>query len=1124
MTISSIFRSAHIAIEQPEPRKRTSTEIIQQIETRCGLPSLISAFPNVDRENFIEVQQELSLKAPRLAQAISMLDLMLQINMENEIQLAGHTALLNSEDYNPIAPGMIFTSLGVGTEHTNHFSGIFRLTLHMLLTCLEDGSINPSEVFDLSYADKPDLSATSLRSIQSAFGKCTTPFGSGKGALASHTFSRDSMQKTQELMDLVVQSIAFEKEEVAFKSTLFKETLQAILLQSPELSEFCNQVIWACKPSHPKADGSQRFPIVEDTADLIEHSKSVQNSNLGTPTFLEGIQRPYDLTQHSSSIQTKPQYIIIDQGITRGVLTQASVLVEVFTKASLHLNHQSINDFPQDEKPYPLGIYLSLARCLNKQVPQFLKTYEQGVVNQANEIKEHKLKKIEAQRKAIKERDIKRANDIEALDSKIIAKFGPGAQLIECYGLVANRPHTSISTKSIDSQFTLTADQHGLIVSVDEYLAENHTRLNIAYQNFDRARVSQFGHRRRDNKCWLRAGYLSLFHQFEESKSLQQAIRQCGAGQSEQVRSEYAKLGFIFEQVHQNFLTDPPRFMFGNDPINTELEAHLSSGNIVSELFHQQEKLREFRSIYPQSMDLNKDFETQTATELMHQLAAGFIDEQPRINYEIHALVTDYFQRRLASSDFPIYLHRALGKPVMVIEKHTQGHRGIRIAAPKGTTVANTLKKFEDKGISEISGDNSNAVLKPLLTQFRGLPIIYLRQEHFELFLPKYKPQTIDTALAVCVSNTTGQLEDLETSSPDSHKPQLEINTSYKRKPEATVSLSTGKRPRSELLTQGSVIETRFQPLDPSPNSSTKSSTNSDSYLLSGYRSSWDGLNTATKSLALQAYVPSSQVHSNLRGVPCPLATCLKTVVNGQEKPLHANTVSYTTDAKNQSIVGQSPKGKDYITRTLSACLQNPETNRDIFEFVKPRNAINEILEGFNKAPLAIQLIRQLEHAKNNNAPCRLGEMELINIQQLPSDDLRLYQRYKIDLIDGQGQKRVINITQASFSFYRSLSAEQITQAQALLNRYHGNAQADKVMLLSEGGIGRSAMLSVYNHIENRISEGDFESENALKLAIDEAILQGRKDRGENFISNQKQYDELVKALVRRWESSFKID
>ena len=123
-------------------------------------------------------------------------------------------------------------------------------------------------------------------------------------------------------------------------------------------------------------------------------------------------------------------------------------------------------------------------------------------------------------------------------------------------------------------------------------------------------------------------------------------------------------------------------------------------------------------------------------------IAAGFRFETPGVMNEVESLHSP--QGNFATSDMPIFLHRAFNVPALIIEVGEPAVDGtgnpttvsaqIRLVAPRGSALAATLKQAAENGMTlQANGET----MKNLLANFSDLPVFWLEREHYSMFVPK---------------------------------------------------------------------------------------------------------------------------------------------------------------------------------------------------------------------------------------------------------------------------------------------------------------------------------------------------------------------------------------------------
>ena len=472
------------------------------------------------------------------------------------------------------------------------------------------------------------------------------------------------------------------------------------------------------------ADSRQQYPLnrfeyLKNEDFFREQVKETNQPFL--PTFLPGIRRRLDRVRG----QNGDWHIEEQDGNLQPVENKHQVLRHVLQQALAHLHAEEATS---DRMPlFPLVLYELLADATGLPVPHYLKENEKRILAEvaANKIAADALKQNRAieriartEEKRIFADELQRncqERDINICLQEVLLGGGFRRDIVsKTFDKILSVPSVSEDPKILDGVRSQMATTHDL----QQVSARSH---NFSYQ---------------DNQCYTRASWLSIFAQTTPEALLEHV---CAIGDT-------AVDAVILEAIAKIYHQDPVAFMQrialgdreGDEAMpwqeNLKRSCHLGPAISIKELLGDQfDQVVLSNSVEDQAEDFLKN--------LQLRITAAFRPKAPsRLMSDLQTL---YFNDGKATSDVPIFLHRALGVPVLLAEISTgprnNGERAsrtlsLRATAPKETELAQRLEQFSDQDLSQ-------SEINALLEEFKDIPVLWLEMEHYSLYLPKRMTQ-----------------------------------------------------------------------------------------------------------------------------------------------------------------------------------------------------------------------------------------------------------------------------------------------------------------------------------------------------------------------------------------------
>lgn len=492
--------------------------------------------------------------------------------------------------------------------------------------------------------------------------------------------------------------------------------VRLLATRSEEAAQFLNFVDHALLIRDPsKSEPCQHYEYTDDFVVLAE-----QAQEKGSPwmeTFLSGIEGniyPKNGLQSQWRIHCGDSWRIAD--------SRREVLDHVFMTAIGHLFATEPSD--PSMPVYPLVTYELLGNAIGQAVPEYLKQHEQHLLStlQANKVKVED--RIATQRESLRVDQELRAQATIANRQRVrdnhVHSLG---QLHFCNDAYIPIKVTGGSLDRMIALAPVSNDRMGLVRAIQAKLELTHVRQAVSYVDHNM--------KGRDNLCWLRSGWLSIFssltpeqigERFEEIQSAESAS---------------SAKGLVLAQIAHDFHINPTQFMHCSQPPNTiadgaQMAARLGTADRFA--------LPSASGIPAQhTKSVNESIETWLKN-LQCDIVSNFRFEDSKIMNEIEALD---FPRTLASSDMLINLHRAFHASSLIIEcgvNDTFANQDggsivsvqFRVAAVEKTPLADLLDPPENE-----TSDGARVRAESVLQQFAEQPVIWLEREHFEIYFPK---------------------------------------------------------------------------------------------------------------------------------------------------------------------------------------------------------------------------------------------------------------------------------------------------------------------------------------------------------------------------------------------------
>ena len=285
----------------------------------------------------------------------------------------------------------------------------------------------------------------------------------------------------------------------------------------------------------------------------------------------------------------------------------------------------------------------------------------------------------------------------------------------------------------------------------------------------------------------------------------------------------------------------------------------------------------------------------------------------------------------------------------------------------------------------------------------------------------------------------------------------------------------------------------------------------------------WNSLQKNTARIQYpQGFYTAHELATNVDTVQCPKHSAAQVRYQQRLDPIHVNAVALMpaqADASHSPLrLGQSPQTSQDAEKLLLHATNDPQ-QAGIFQFVS-RTAHNTPDQSREKSMLDL-LQARFNQAHKSSVPFMIDDQLVIGrieYQASVTPDIKSAILHGVR-VDTGAQVRV-PITQVGLKFDGVLAQPDIEQAShlydahmALTNPFQGATSPASPVVLSYGGVGRSAVLLVHQAMKERIHQQPILTESTLKTELENMVMKGRQDRGPLFIPNEQQLHALFESL-----------
>lgn len=527
---------------------------------------------------------------------------------------------------------------------------------------------------------------------------------------------------------------------------------------------------------------TERFILFDQSDYAYQQQLMSQNPVAYASTFLPGINRLFIDDTSQINDDATPMWRIESNDGSIYLSRFSDIICHVLQGLEHTHTDSNGNQWPAH---WPQSIHQSATPLFGPEVPQCVRLNEQKRAEALDANQTQAAQQREAQRQANiasetarleREENVRRACQAENCPSSVSWVMSKSA------------PSTDLAQNSTDERLTLgiagtsnRTERETVLAALNQHFDP----LNISYQ---RLPLNHNGDIQRDNLCWLRAGWISVLHQAANATDL-------------------AHRSWVLQNVFQNTPNYTPTLLYylkdrydKNAPfcLGTGLYAskgdggaRLAPGLTLDDLISGTPPRQTGGSV--------------TASDLIeYKLAAlnRYTALAFRFDSKDYACEAErsIFPGSGGGPELPLSIHRALGLPCLIIERHARqpGTLHVRCSLPKGHTLSAHWQSHYDAYLATQTGCLPADHLNQLIGGFKHIPVLYLECltpgdsiGHYTLYLPKVQTPPFVPVSPERQYNQSTRIPTRQTSSsvnPRSHP--LNIEKRQVQSSQATPTLS----------------------------------------------------------------------------------------------------------------------------------------------------------------------------------------------------------------------------------------------------------------------------------------------------------------------------------------------
>lgn len=508
------------------------------------------------------------------------------------------------------------------------------------------------------------------------------------------------------------------------------EFLKQLPLQVIELISLCD---WLLLRSNSNQIGQVELPVCNDLTDSRMRRTLTQNGKNYADTLCTFVQRNFRV-EHIGPKEflglNQSPWLVRENDSMQAVATKAKVMEKLISLGWQQLHHLNINQANKNkqEELLPLSIYIALGRIIDQPIPNWI--IEQfDLLNQNNETYQTEFAKKEKANHAVQLQKQAKKEQRQQASLAEVKQWADrlGVPAVEEYVQLASRGSSrDIANRTSDFRVVLTGDAKE---ALSTFINTNFLQLDMAHNRRGKESLATAaaGIERltRDNRCWLRAAWLSVFEQ-TEPHTLGNHVEQAKLGQEgglayveKEVKADLIALSKAYHKEPLVFLHRGEESRLLDSPVN------FRTGQTLENC------LNEFGIPIHSNQCRKSEVENILRQACIH-LAVG-IRENIRTAKDFSNPV--YYSQ--ATTDLPAAMHRALGVPAVFVEDSGEGQVSLRVVTPNNHVLKGALQP-EDTTSSVIdNAEEINFILSNI-----NFPIIHLQalpeqSGHYTLFTPR---------------------------------------------------------------------------------------------------------------------------------------------------------------------------------------------------------------------------------------------------------------------------------------------------------------------------------------------------------------------------------------------------
>lgn len=835
------------------------------------------------------------------------------------------------------------------------------------------------------------------------------------------------------------------------KTTMSHSFRRDAITKCPALADFYTAVGAALQIQIKDPNATLRFNVPEDQDlnDIEMERRKTEQGMVLYDTFCPGVSRPaMDLDDLENCA-----FIIKKDGTEIPLEDAALVINYVFDDAKAHLLAQSKSEEPAENQRYPLMVYKTLAKALNLPVPKNLleheaRLHQQVVINQkvtdqkalANKKRIADIQAVAAQKKL--EKEIRNQEYCSQYSISHINNLS--------LATISAPPNSASNTTEYSKILRYMGDGPALFRRIKDTLDSSRNHQEVASNTRSIQALQNPTLLHKDNRCWLRALWISVFSQIQNVAQIEAALEKMSIKQ----KPYKQHWPVLFNAVLDDFKNRPNELLHRGERGGLRADAHFMNGLSVGEYL-------ESKGI-PTELYHKKDFSFTVEKELFNAavgLAMGMRgEEKPKFDNNV---ANTKVPGVLMNSEFLVAVHRVMDLPCLVVERSLSGQVSVIYSGPATDP---DLREISDKLGMGVNEDPIRLEdLQPLFEKYKNIPVLMLNAEHYTVYLPQAQNQHLLTPAPSPQPTSPAQLPP---PLPASHTP-----VSHPTLP--TIQHTPPEVPRH--------FRENPQSAEPTQLSRTESA----------------------ESVDLLIDMAETQASSEV-----------KTILDGTEQSLKANRIDFghagfavvgqTPESEHQSLLNLSNLLEEGSTNEFAT----------LFEYISPAAKVTPQLSKHpgTLAWLKTMIHEKSQEGKvlEINGKHITG---LIKGDSYGDPGWIDRYRIEYRDNNAPNQPRYIYITQAAPDFSRKfLTAEQLLQSfQALQGSEF--IVGDNRFLLSARGVGRSAALAVLDKAHVAMRQRILTHPDQIDAWLHHAKACGVRDRGEYFLAKREQVEELHKAI-----------